>query len=162
MRQHFMRVAQPTSLLWSLRERKIRTWLATRGSRVSASTCSSGQRLKWDSTMPSDSSQTHMNCVYDPDSKEWNSVVIKLSEKRSDLVVTSMKINYVRGSAIDFTKLFINLGIEILFKVPTSKPTRPFSFMNRLDVDIWMHVLSAYLLASFTVFLKWQDFFPYE
>lgn len=46
-------------------------------------------------------------------------------------------------------------------KVPTSQPTRLFSFMNPLAVEIWLYVLAAYLLVSFTLFVM-ARFSPYE
>ncbi|KAJ3660231.1 hypothetical protein Zmor_004691 [Zophobas morio] len=81
--------------------------------------------------------------------------------QRADLAVASMTINYARESVIDFTKPFMNLGIGILFKVPTSQPTRLFSFMNPLAVEIWLYVLAAYMLVSFTLFVM-ARFSPYE
>ncbi|XP_023288447.1 glutamate receptor ionotropic, kainate 2 [Orussus abietinus] len=103
----------------------------------------------------------HMYGVYDPETKEWNGIVRELMEKRADLAVASMTINYARESVIDFTKPFMNLGIGILFKVPTSQPTRLFSFMNPLAVEIWLYVLAAYILVSFTLFVM-ARFSPYE
>ncbi|KAK9881447.1 hypothetical protein WA026_016333 [Henosepilachna vigintioctopunctata] len=103
----------------------------------------------------------HMYGVYNPDTKEWNGIVRELMEKRADLAVASMTINYARESVIDFTKPFMNLGIGILFKVPTSQPTRLFSFMNPLAVEIWLYVLAAYVLVSFTLFVM-ARFSPYE
>ncbi|XP_052132388.1 glutamate receptor ionotropic, kainate 2 [Frankliniella occidentalis] len=103
----------------------------------------------------------HMYGVYDPASKQWNGIVRELVDKRADLAVASMTINYARESVIDFTKPFMNLGIGILFKVPTSQPTRLFSFMNPLAVEIWIYVLAAYLLVSFTLFVM-ARFSPYE
>ena len=49
-----------------------------------------------------------------------------------------MTINFAREAVIDFTKPFMNLGISILFKIPSGKPTRLFSFMNPLAVEIWL------------------------
>ncbi|XP_050301824.1 glutamate receptor ionotropic, kainate 2 isoform X2 [Anthonomus grandis grandis] len=103
----------------------------------------------------------NMYGVYNPDTKQWNGIVRELMEKRADLAVASMTINYARESVIDFTKPFMNLGIGILFKVPTSQPTRLFSFMNPLAVEIWIYVLAAYLLVSFTLFVM-ARFSPYE
>ncbi|XP_024885041.1 glutamate receptor ionotropic, kainate 2 isoform X1 [Temnothorax curvispinosus] len=103
----------------------------------------------------------HMYGVYDPDTKEWNGIVRELMDKRADLAVASMTINYARESVIDFTKPFMNLGIGILFKVPSSQPTRLFSFMNPLAVEIWLYVLAAYMLVSFTLFVM-ARFSPYE
>lgn len=45
--------------------------------------------------------------------------------------------------------------------MPTSQPTRLFSFMNPLAVEIWLYVLAAYLLVSFTLFVM-ARFSPYE
>ncbi|XP_044011018.1 glutamate receptor ionotropic, kainate 2 isoform X4 [Aphidius gifuensis] len=103
----------------------------------------------------------HMYGVYDPETKEYNGIVRELMEKRADLAVASMTINYARESVIDFTKPFMNLGIGILFKVPSSQPTRLFSFMNPLAVEIWLYVLAAYILVSFTLFVM-ARFSPYE
>lgn len=72
-----------------------------------------------------------------------------------------MTINYARESVIDFTKPFMNLGIGILFKLPSTMPTRLFSFMSPLDVDIWLYVLAAYIVVSSTMFIV-ARFSPYE
>lgn len=45
--------------------------------------------------------------------------------------------------------------------MPTSQPTRLFSFLNPLAVEIWLYVLAAYLLVSFTLFVM-ARFSPYE
>ncbi|XP_059470905.1 glutamate receptor ionotropic, kainate 2-like isoform X3 [Neocloeon triangulifer] len=97
----------------------------------------------------------------DPLTGEWNGMVLQLMKHKADLAVGSMTINYARESVIDFTKPFMNLGISILFKVPTSPPTRLFSFMNPLAVDIWLYVLAAYVLVSITMFVV-ARFSPYE
>ena len=64
-----------------------------------------------------------------------------------------MTINYARESVIHFTKPYMNLGIGILFKLPSTMPTRLFSFMSPLDFDIWLYVLAAYILVSLTMFV---------
>ncbi|CAH1132881.1 unnamed protein product [Ceutorhynchus assimilis] len=63
----------------------------------------------------------HMYGVYNPETKEWNGIVRELMEKRADLAVASMTINYARESVIDFTKPFMNLGIGILFKATSTR-----------------------------------------
>ncbi|KAI8115905.1 kainate 2, Glutamate receptor ionotropic [Lucilia cuprina] len=103
----------------------------------------------------------NMYGVYNPETQTWNGIVRELMERRADLAVASMTINYARESVIDFTKPFMNLGIGILFKVPTSQPTRLFSFMNPLAMEIWLYVLAAYILVSFTLFVM-ARFSPYE
>ncbi|XP_043273099.1 glutamate receptor ionotropic, kainate 2-like isoform X2 [Venturia canescens] len=97
----------------------------------------------------------------DPETGEWNGMVNELMRHKADLAVGSMTINYARESVIDFTKPFMNLGISILFKVPTSHPARLFSFMNPLAIEIWLYVLAAYVLVSVTMFVV-ARFSPYE
>ncbi|XP_050742881.1 glutamate receptor ionotropic, kainate 2 isoform X6 [Drosophila biarmipes] len=103
----------------------------------------------------------NMYGVYIPETNSWNGIVQELMERRADLAVASMTINYARESVIDFTKPFMNLGIGILFKVPTSQPTRLFSFMNPLAIEIWLYVLAAYILVSLALFVM-ARFSPYE
>ncbi|XP_046492859.1 glutamate receptor ionotropic, kainate 2 isoform X1 [Neodiprion pinetum] len=103
----------------------------------------------------------HMYGVYDPETKEWNGIVRELMEKRADLAVASMTINYARESVIDFTKPFMNLGIGILFKVSGRMPSRLFSFMNPLAVEIWLSMLGAYVIVSLTIWIV-ARFSPYE
>ncbi|XP_059470909.1 glutamate receptor ionotropic, kainate 2-like isoform X7 [Neocloeon triangulifer] len=59
--------------------------------------------------------------VYDLESGEWNGIVRQLMDKKADLAVGSMTINYARESVIDFTKPFMNLGISILFKATSTR-----------------------------------------
>ncbi|CAH2062145.1 unnamed protein product, partial [Iphiclides podalirius] len=97
----------------------------------------------------------------DPETGQWNGIVRELMDRKADIAVASMTINYAREAVIDFTKPFMNLGIGILFKVPTSQPTRLFSFLNPLAIEIWLYVLAAYILVSFTLFVM-ARFSPYE
>ncbi|XP_037281611.2 glutamate receptor ionotropic, kainate 2 isoform X1 [Rhipicephalus microplus] len=92
---------------------------------------------------------------------EWNGMVREIIDKNADLAVAPMTINYARESVIDFTKPFMNLGIGILFMLPSGMPVKLFSFMSPLDVDIWLYVLAAYMLVSFTMFIV-ARFSPYE
>ena len=55
--------------------------------------------------------------VENPETGEWNGIVRQLMDRRADLAVASMTINYARETVIDFTKPFMNLGIAVLFKV---------------------------------------------
>ncbi len=92
---------------------------------------------------------------------QWNGLVRELIIGNADLAVGAMTINFAREAVIDFTKPFMNLGISILYKIPSGKPTRLFSFMNPLAVEIWLYVLAAYVLVSFTLFVM-ARFSPYE
>eukprot|EP00095_Tigriopus_kingsejongensis_P010202 maker-scaffold1554_size35889-snap-gene-0.6 protein:Tk10202 transcript:maker-scaffold1554_size35889-snap-gene-0.6-mRNA-1 annotation:"glutamate receptor kainate 2-like" len=99
--------------------------------------------------------------VYNHETGEWNGIVRQLTDKRADLAVASMTINYARETVIDFTKPFMNLGISILFKAPKDPATELFSFMNPLALEIWLYMLIAYILVSITIWIV-ARFSPYE
>ncbi|XP_076467225.1 glutamate receptor ionotropic, kainate 2-like [Babylonia areolata] len=95
------------------------------------------------------------------DSGEWDGMVRELLDRKADLAVAPLTINYNREQVIDFTKPFLNLGISILFKMPRREKPGLFSFLNPLAVEIWLYVIGAYLLVSFTIFIL-ARFSPYE
>ena len=67
----------------------------------------------------------HLYGVQDEVTGEWTGIVRQLIDRRADLAVASMTINYARETVIDFTKPFMNLGISILFKAPKGKGNKP-------------------------------------
>ena len=77
------------------------------------------------------------------------------------MAVAALTISYLREQAIDFTKPFLNLGISILFKAPERKKPGIFSFLNPLAIEIWIYVISAYIVVSFSIFVL-ARFSPYE
>ena len=58
--------------------------------------------------------------VPDSETGEWDGIVRQLMDRRADIAVASMTINYARETVIDFSKPFMNLGISILFRVQNS------------------------------------------
>ncbi|XP_023168343.1 glutamate receptor ionotropic, kainate 2 isoform X3 [Drosophila hydei] len=95
----------------------------------------------------------NMYGVYIPETNSWNGIVQELMERRADLAVASMTINYARESVIDFTKPFMNLGIGILFKISDRAQTKFFSFMNPLAIEIWFYIAFGYILVSLCIWI---------
>ncbi|XP_034111917.2 glutamate receptor ionotropic, kainate 2 isoform X2 [Drosophila albomicans] len=95
----------------------------------------------------------NMYGVYIPETNSWNGIVQELMERRADLAVASMTINYARESVIDFTKPFMNLGIGILFKISDRAQSKFFSFMNPLAIEIWFYIAFGYILVSICIWI---------
>ncbi|XP_033237152.1 glutamate receptor ionotropic, kainate 2 isoform X1 [Drosophila pseudoobscura] len=95
----------------------------------------------------------NMYGVYIPETNSWNGIVQELMERRADLAVASMTINYARESVIDFTKPFMNLGIGILFKISDRAQTKFFSFMNPLAIEIWFYIAFGYIFVSISIWI---------
>ncbi|XP_014679926.1 PREDICTED: glutamate receptor ionotropic, kainate 1-like, partial [Priapulus caudatus] len=95
------------------------------------------------------------------DPQDWTGMVGELIRGEADLAVSPLTINYKREEVIDFTKPYMTLGISILFRVPKGEQPGLFSFMNPLSVDIWLYVLTAYVVVSFSLFIL-ARFSPYE
>lgn len=81
--------------------------------------------------------------------------------QKADVAMAALTISYLREQYIDFTKPFLNLGISILFKMPKREKPGLFSFLNPLAIEIWMYVIAAYFLVSFSIFVL-ARFSPYE
>jgi len=46
--------------------------------------------------------------------------------------------------AIDFTKPFLTLGINILFKKAQRVKPKLFGFFQPLSIDVWLYMIAAY------------------
>jgi ABC-type amino acid transport substrate-binding protein len=49
-----------------------------------------------------------------PQNGRWNGLVAALINRRADMVITSLKINFERSQAIDFSLPFLDTGIAIV------------------------------------------------
>ncbi|KAK3583893.1 hypothetical protein CHS0354_033669 [Potamilus streckersoni] len=99
--------------------------------------------------------------IYDKATKQWDGMVRQLIDRKADMAIAALTISYEREQYIDFTKPFLNLGISILFKKPRPEKPGLFSFLNPLALDIWIYIVAAYILVSFTIFVL-ARFSPYE
>ncbi|CAF4494078.1 unnamed protein product, partial [Rotaria magnacalcarata] len=63
--------------------------------------------------------------------------------------------------AIDFTKPFLTLGINILFKKAKHVKPKLFGFFSPLSFDVWLYMIAAYFVVSFSLYLV-ARLSPYE
>ncbi|GIY40054.1 glutamate receptor ionotropic, kainate 3 [Caerostris darwini] len=71
--------------------------------------------------------------------------ILCLHLQKADMAIADLTITYVREEAVDFTMPFMNLGISILFKKPTKKVPKLFSFLSPLSVEVWLYMATAFL-----------------
>ncbi|CAF1177003.1 unnamed protein product [Adineta steineri] len=84
---------------------------------------------------------------------EWNGIIGELVYRRADLGLAGLTITYQREQAIDFTKPFLTLGINILFKKAKRIKPKLFGFFSPLSVDVWLYMIAAYFVVSFALYL---------
>ncbi|XP_050732987.1 glutamate receptor ionotropic, kainate 2-like isoform X2 [Eriocheir sinensis] len=92
---------------------------------------------------------------------KWNGMMKELIEKRAEMAITDLTINYEREEAVDFTMPFMNLGISILYKKPTKMAPSLFSFLSPLSLEVWMYMITAYVGVSILLYIL-ARFTPYE
>lgn len=97
----------------------------------------------------------------------WNGMIGEIIRGKADLAIVDLTITAQREEAVDFTLPFMNTGISILFKKPTTKVTTLFSFLSPFSSDVWAYVLAAYCGISAVLFLvghlspyEWSDPHP--
>ncbi|XP_035214145.1 glutamate receptor ionotropic, kainate 2-like isoform X2 [Stegodyphus dumicola] len=78
-----------------------------------------------------------------------------------DMAVAGLSINSKREEAVDFTLPFMNTGISILYKKPTTKVSSLFSFLSPFSAEVWIYLIGAYFaVGTVTYFIGRLT--PYE
>nr|CAD7453106.1 unnamed protein product [Timema tahoe] len=90
---------------------------------------------------------------FDNETKEWTGMLRKVIDGDADLAITDLTITSERESGVDFTMPFMNLGISILYKMPTKEAPKLFSFMSPFSTTVWAYMLSVYIGVSFLLYL---------
>ncbi|CAF0743543.1 unnamed protein product [Rotaria sordida] len=98
---------------------------------------------------------------------EWNGIIGELVNRRADLGLAGLTITYQREQAIDFTKPFLTLGINILFKKATRPKPDKFGFFKPFNIYVWFYMIAAYIAVSFILYLvarlspyEWRNLHP--
>ncbi|XP_063414166.1 glutamate receptor 2-like [Mytilus trossulus] len=91
----------------------------------------------------------------------WNGMVGELIRNETDLALSSLTITEDRQRVVDFTTPFMQMGISIMIKKPDKQKPGVFSFMDPLDVKVWICVMVGFLAVSLVLFFvgRWS---PYE
>lgn len=95
------------------------------------------------------------------DKGEWNGMIGEVMRADADMAIADLTITSKREEAVDFTLPFMNTGISILFKKPTTKVTTLFSFLSPFSMVVWVYVVGAYVGVSVILFVVGR-LSPYE
>ncbi|RZB73481.1 glutamate receptor ionotropic, kainate 2-like, partial [Asbolus verrucosus] len=90
---------------------------------------------------------------YDPEKKEWNGLIRHLLDRKADLAICDLTTTYERRKAVDFTNPFMTLGISILYAKVIKEPPELLAFTNPLSLDVWLYMVTAYMVISMIIFL---------
>ncbi|KFM75325.1 Glutamate receptor, ionotropic kainate 2, partial [Stegodyphus mimosarum] len=78
-----------------------------------------------------------------------------------DMAVAGLSINSKREEAVDFTLPFMNTGISILYKKPTTKVSSLFAFLSPFSAEVWIYLIGAYFAVSVVTYVIGR-LTPYE
>ncbi|XP_071628678.1 glutamate receptor ionotropic, kainate 2-like isoform X6 [Temnothorax longispinosus] len=99
--------------------------------------------------------------------KKWSGMLGKIIDGKADLAITDLTITATREEAVDFTSPFMNLGISVLYRMPTKAPPGFLSFLGPFSKDVWMYLIGAYLTVTTLLFVigklcpvEWKNPYP--
>ncbi|XP_011645300.1 glutamate receptor ionotropic, kainate 2-like isoform X1 [Pogonomyrmex barbatus] len=99
--------------------------------------------------------------------QKWNGMLGKIIADEADLAITDLTITAERETAVDFTTPFMNLGISVLYRKPTSAAPGLLSFLGPFSTDVWLHLIGAYVVVSSLLFVigkfcpvEWTNPYP--
>lgn len=90
---------------------------------------------------------------YNKKTRKWDGLIKELLDRRADLAICDLTITQERRSVVDFTMPFMTLGISILFAKPKTEQPTLFSFMKPLSLEVWIYMMTTYLVVSVVLFL---------
>ncbi|CAB3226829.1 unnamed protein product [Arctia plantaginis] len=85
--------------------------------------------------------------------KKWNGIIGELMEHRAELGICDLTITSERNAVVDFSIPFMSLGISMLFKEPIPEEPDQYSFLQPLDLDVWLYLATTYVIVSFVLFV---------
>ncbi|XP_077981297.1 glutamate receptor 2-like isoform X2 [Glandiceps talaboti] len=92
----------------------------------------------------------------------WTGMIGQLVKREVDMAAAPLTISYRREQVVDFTKPFMNAGLQALLKKPTSgKDGNLFTFLFPFTVEVWICIIVAFVVVGVVLFLL-SRFSPYE
>lgn len=98
---------------------------------------------------------------------EWNGMLRKIIDGKADLAITDLTITSERESAVDFTTPFMNLGISVLYRMPTQAPPSWSSFLLPFSYEVWGYLIGSWLIVSLVLYIigrmsaeEWTNPYP--
>ncbi|KAK2579601.1 hypothetical protein KPH14_010895 [Odynerus spinipes] len=98
---------------------------------------------------------------------QWNGMLRKIIDGKADLAITDLTITSERESAVDFTTPFMNLGISVLYRMPTQAPPSWSSFLLPFSYEVWGCLIGSWLIVSVVLYItgrmsadEWTNPYP--
>ncbi|XP_031334835.1 glutamate receptor ionotropic, kainate 2-like isoform X2 [Photinus pyralis] len=94
-----------------------------------------------------------LNGSYNSTSGKWNGMIEDILSGRGDLAIGDLTITQDRQRAVDFTEPFMSLGVQILYRKPTTSAPDFFSFAAPFKPEVWVMFVVTFFVMSFMLYI---------
>ncbi|KAF5280668.1 hypothetical protein FQA39_LY05316 [Lamprigera yunnana] len=94
-----------------------------------------------------------LNGSYNSTSGKWNGMMNDILTGKGDLAIGDLTITKERQNFVDFTEPFMSLGVQILYRKPTTSSPSFFSFAAPFTSDVWILILVTIFLMCCMLYI---------
>ncbi|XP_052281246.1 glutamate receptor-like [Dreissena polymorpha] len=82
----------------------------------------------------------------------WNGMIGELLRGEAEVAVAPLTITSEREEVVDFSKPFMDVGLSIMIKKPEVQKPGVFSFMQPLELKLWLCLVLGYATVGIGIF----------
>ena len=83
----------------------------------------------------------------------WNGMLGEVEDGTADFCIADISITSARAEAFSFSMPWLNLGISILYVMPTAAPPSLLAFLDPFSTEVYVFTLLVFVLITLEIYV---------